>query len=42
MKFNKTKISNIILITHNTFKDNRGEFSRLYCKKIFKAYNINF
>ena len=41
MKFNKTKISNIILITHNTFKDNRGEFSRLYCKKIFKKLNFS-
>ncbi len=47
IKFQKTKIKNLEIVSFNNFKDNRGFFSRLYCNKIFKkkfnnVVQINF
>ena len=36
MKLIKTKIKGVFLIKHNSFKDNRGSFTRLYCEDILK------
>lgn len=35
MKFIKQDIKDVYLINHNGFKDKRGVFSRIYCKKIY-------
>ena len=36
IKFHKTKIKNLEIISFNKIKDDRGFFSRLFCNKIFK------
>ena len=46
MKFKRLKISDIVEITPEVFKDNRGFFCEIFrlniFKKIFKVKNINF
>jgi len=41
MKFLKQKIDGVYLIQHKSHKDKRGVFSRVYCKKIIKKFNLN-
>ena len=36
MKFIKQEIEDVYLVIHDGFKDDRGLFSRIYCKKLFK------
>jgi len=44
MKFIKTKINNVWVIKHNKLIDNRGIFTRKFCKKSFKknGFDLNF
>ena len=44
MKFIKTKIDNVWVIKHNKLIDNRGIFTRKFCKKSFKknGFDLNF
>ena len=42
MRVLKTKFDNLFLITLETKSDFRGNFSRLFCKKIFSSYGVNF
>ena len=41
MKFLKTKIEGCFIIERNFFKDERGYFSRTFCKKTFSENGIN-
>ncbi len=41
MKFSKTNIKDIYIIEPDTYNDNRGKFSRIYCKKEFQSINVN-
>ncbi len=41
MKLIKTKIKGVFIIKHNSFKDKRGSFTRLFCEEIIKK-KINF
>ncbi len=41
MKLIKTKIKDCYIIKLNKFNDQRGYFTRAFCKKIFKNKNIN-
>ncbi|MFH0976234.1 MAG: dTDP-4-dehydrorhamnose 3,5-epimerase [Spirochaetota bacterium] len=40
MKFNKTKLENLFVIELTPFKDERGMFSRLFCKKELESLNL--
>ena len=40
MKFIKQKIKGVYLINHEGFKDKRGLFSRVYCKKFYKKFKF--
>ena len=42
MKFKKTKIENLYLISPELFFDNRGIFRRNFCKNEFKKKKITF
>ena len=42
MKFIKTNLNDAYLIELEEFKDNRGTFSRQFCKKELEEYGINF
>ena len=42
MIISELNLKNVFLIKHQIFKDDRGHFKRLFCKKIFKANKINF
>ena len=42
MKFKKTKIEKLFLITHDLFSDNRGVFRRSFCINEFKNIGVNF
>ena len=42
MRFIDTKFENVYLLKLNSKFDNRGDFTRLFCKKIFKENNISF
>ena len=35
MKFNKTGIKNVYKIKRYIYSDERGDFSRIFCQKIF-------
>ncbi len=39
MKFNKTGIKNVYKIKRYIYSDERGDFSRIFCKKIFSKYS---
>jgi dTDP-4-dehydrorhamnose 3,5-epimerase len=41
MKFIKTNIKNLFIIQLNQFKDNRGEFKRIFCSNLFKLNKLN-
>jgi len=41
MVFLKTKIEGCFIIERDFFKDERGYFSRTFCKKTFSEYGIN-
>ena len=42
MKFKKTKIEKLLLISHDLFSDNRGVFRRSFCINEFKNIGVNF
>lgn len=42
MKFIKQKINKLYLIKPKLYRDNRGSFRRVFCKKNFIKKNINF
>lgn len=42
MKFKKTTLSDVFIITLDIHKDNRGNFSRTYCQKEFNKHGIKF
>ena len=42
MQFVKTNFNNLFSIELETNSDFRGDFSRLFCKKIFSCFNIKF
>ena len=41
MEFIKTNIRNLYIIKLNQFKDNRGEFKRIFCSNIFRSNRLN-
>lgn len=41
MKITESKIKGCFIIERNFFKDERGYFSRAFCKKTFSEYEIN-
>ena len=42
MEFLKTNFENLYLIKLETNSDIRGNFSRLFCEKIYSSFNIDF
>ena len=40
MKIKKTKLKDVFIIIPKANEDERGFFQRLFCKKIFKASNL--
>jgi dTDP-4-dehydrorhamnose 3,5-epimerase len=41
MEFIKTKINGLMLIELKKIADNRGSFTRLFCKELFEKNNLN-
>ena len=41
MKVEKTKLKDVLLITHDVFEDHRGEYIELYNKEIFNKNGIS-
>jgi dTDP-4-dehydrorhamnose 3,5-epimerase len=41
MKFCKTNIKDVYVIEPETYTDERGKFSRIYCRKEFQSINVD-